>query len=243
MWVLGGAVPGVGETNDVWYSPDGTNWAEATSAAQWTDRYGYQALVFDNKMWVLGGITVGEIDTNDVWYSPDGTNWQEATPSAPWTNRDYHQALVFGNKMWVLGGVVTGVGETNDVWFSVVGPTVTSPTSDDVSSQTAVLGANVADTGGASVTERGVFWSVSQGFTPPSQSTKVSETGTWTTGTFSFPVTGLPPGDMVYFRAFAVNLLGTGYTDESEFRTLANKLPDMLLLFESNSASSTRSGL
>ncbi|HSR88103.1 MAG TPA: choice-of-anchor D domain-containing protein, partial [Pontiella sp.] len=63
---------------------------------------------------------------------------------------------------------------------SLTPPTVLSPpTTANIEDTTATLGGEVTDTGGASITERGVYWSTANGFTPPGQGTKVSTTGTW----------------------------------------------------------------
>ncbi|MCP5108009.1 MAG: hypothetical protein GY950_31760, partial [bacterium] len=98
-------------------------------------------------------------------------------------------------------------------------PTVDTPTSADITPTTATLGGNVSSINGANVTERGVYWSTTDGFTPPGQGTNVSETGDWGTGAFTVPVTGLPPGTTIYFRAYAVNSAGTGYSAQDSFPT------------------------
>ena len=98
-------------------------------------------------------------------------------------------------------------------------PAVDTPTSAAVTSATATLGGNVSETGESAVTERGIYWSITNGFTPPGQGTKVSETGTWGTGTFILPVSGLPPGTTIYFKAFAANTAGSGYSAQASFTT------------------------
>lgn len=99
-------------------------------------------------------------------------------------------------------------------------PTVDTPASGNVTYTTALLGGNVSATGGANVTERGIYWSTANGFTPPGQGTKVSETGNWGTGTFDVNVTGLPVGTLIYFQAFAINSSGAAYSAEASFTTI-----------------------
>ena len=68
MWVLGGykRLSGTGSDtrssfyNDVWYSSNGSNWIQATSSANWSERWGLKCLVFEDKIWVLGGQADGE---------------------------------------------------------------------------------------------------------------------------------------------------------------------------------------
>ncbi len=118
IWVIGGGIIRELSTynrNDAWYSTDGTNWIQATEAADWPKRSNHTSLVYDNKMWVIGGwdeITF----RNDVWYSTDGINWTQATVNADWPKRSNHTSLVYDDKMWVIGG-----GHGNGVWYSTDG--------------------------------------------------------------------------------------------------------------------------
>jgi hypothetical protein len=98
-------------------------------------------------------------------------------------------------------------------------PIVDTPTSADVTYTTAALGGNVSNTNNANVTQRGIYWSTGSGFTPPAQGTKISETGNWGTGIFTVNVTNLPAGTNIYFRAFATNAAGTGYSTQASFTT------------------------
>jgi hypothetical protein len=123
--------------------------------------------------------------------------------------------------------------------ISVSPPTVDTPTSAAVTYTTATLGGNVSSTNGANVTERGVYWSTTNGFTPPGQGTKVSETGNWGTGTFTVIVTGLPTGTTIYFQAFATNSAGTGYSAQASFTTPAAIAPTVTTTAISNITSTS----
>jgi hypothetical protein len=223
IWVMGGRTLANPYTNDVWSSADGTNWTLVTTNAGWVARYVFRAVVFSNKMWILGGRVPSTDYTNDVWYSSDGVNWILATNNAQWSMRNGLESLVFSNKMWVLGGWTAVEGVTNDVWSIAYSPELASPSSTNVGPTNATLGGDITATNFASVTERGVYWSTNSGFVPPGSGTKVSETGTWGTGTFALLVTGLPVYTPIYFRAYAVNAEGTGYTVEALFQTAADK--------------------
>jgi hypothetical protein len=103
-------------------------------------------------------------------------------------------------------------------------PTVESPSAADVEDTTATLGGDITSLGGETgASERGVYWSATQGFTPPGQGTKVLDEspGPYIAEPFSVPVTspGLPAGSLVYFRAFATNSNGQGFSDEQPFQT------------------------
>ena len=79
-------------------------------------------------------------------------------------------------------------------------------------------------TGGADVTERGVYYSTSNGFSDGT-GTKVSTTGTWSsTGTYTQDITGLTANTTYYVKAFATNSAGTGYGSQVSFTTLAPEI-------------------
>lgn len=98
-------------TNSDQYQID-NSWAQATSEANWSARYGAATWVFDGKMWIAGGSS----DTRDVWYSENGVDWTLATTQANWTARSYAATWVFDGKMWIAGG-----SNTRDVWYSYDG--------------------------------------------------------------------------------------------------------------------------
>lgn len=70
--------------------------------------------------------------------------------------------------------------------------------------------------GGNSVTERGVVWSLS-GY--PTVSDNVVVDGGTGTGSYTNSITGITSGTTIYFRGYAVNSSGTGYTCQDEYST------------------------
>jgi uncharacterized protein (TIGR02145 family) len=80
---------------------------------------------------------------------------------------------------------------------------------------TADVGGDVTSFGGATVTERGVFWGTSQN--PVTSGTKL-QIGSGT-GIFSANLTGLNHNTTYYVRAYAVNSVGTSYGEEVNFKT------------------------
>ena len=121
LWVLGGyrAYPDYDRLNDVWYSPDGTNWTRATAHAAWPPRAGHASAVFDDRLWVLGGYADGIGSANDVWYSAEGMNWTQATAHAAWPARGFLTTATYAGKLWVLGGD----SGSREVWHSTDGET------------------------------------------------------------------------------------------------------------------------
>ncbi|HMP72159.1 MAG TPA: hypothetical protein PKE55_02745 [Kiritimatiellia bacterium] len=109
-------------------------------------------------------------------------------------------------------------------------PVVTSPVSSAIGANSATLGGTVAETGGTTITERGVYWSTVADF-PFGTGTKVSQSGSFDTGPFSLAVSTLPPETVIYFRAFARNVAATAYTEQQSFTTAA-QATSLIALYE-----------
>jgi len=127
MWVMGGFdnLKGNGEEtvhyNDVWYSTDGRNWTEATSAAPWAKRSMFDAVAFKGRMWIAaGGVYLSEAFFNDVWCSTDGRNWTRACEGA-FPPRGFCVMIVYDDKMWLMCGADFDRAYRSDVWCSADG--------------------------------------------------------------------------------------------------------------------------
>ena len=91
-------------------------------------------------------------------------------------------------------------------------PTLSDPTAISIGQSSAMLGATVTANGGAAVTERGTVWGTSANPTENGQ----AEGGT-ATGPFSHNRAGLPAGTLIYYRGYAANAVGTGYSVDGTF--------------------------
>lgn len=85
----------------------------------------------------------------------------------------------------------------------------------EITRTTATCGGNITDDGGATVTARGVCWSIGQ---TPKVSDDTTNNGTGA-GSFTSEITGLTAGTNYYIRAYATNSAGTGYGSAMSFRT------------------------
>ena len=84
----------------------------------------------------------------------------------------------------------------------------------------ATLNGTVTATNGAAITDRGFYWKTSPGVT--TSDTQASEGGT-TVSAFSKALTGLSANTIYYYRAYAVNAIGTTLdSSDTSFYTLAN---------------------
>lgn len=142
-----------------------------------------------------GSLAAGAGDTITV--SVDGTTFTAGTSNATVTITD---AAATNSPKTVSISVTIAAG--------AAAPSVSSPTATGIGSTTATLGGTIDNTNGASVTERGIFWSTSSGFTPPGAGTKVNESGSFGDGAFTLSVSSLPAGTTIYYRPYASNSAG-----------------------------------
>lgn len=94
-------------------------------------------------------------------------------------------------------------------------PTVTTPTVSAITNTTATLGATVTSLGvPASISARGTCWG-----TTPSPTTNCTAEGGTTLGTFTQARTGFAIATTYYYRGYATNSTGTGYSADGTFTT------------------------
>ncbi len=90
-----------------------------------------------------------------------------------------------------------------------------------ITAYSASVGGTISSTGGAAITESGVYWGTSAD--PVSTGTKlINSSGT---GDFANTIDNLNPGVKYYVIAYAINSIGTSFGDEKSFTTLG-KAPD-----------------
>jgi hypothetical protein len=95
--------------------------------------------------------------------------------------------------------------------------TLTTTSVTAITGYTAVSGGNVTNTGGSTITERGVC--LATNIEPDIYDITFACSGT--TGSFSANLSGLAPTTTYYIRAYATNSFGTAYGNELEFTTLS----------------------
>jgi autotransporter-associated beta strand protein len=102
----------------------------------------------------------------------------------------------------------------------VTTPTIDTPTQADITCTTATLGATLQDNGNATVTNYGIVWATSETPTLADNVVQESTTEPSMPDVFTVPVTGLPDGTTIYYRGYAMNTNGTGYSTVDSFTTL-----------------------
>ena len=126
------------------------------------------------------------------------------------------EATSYYVRAYATNSVGTAYG--NEVTFTtiqVTGAVLTTTAATNLTSTTATAGGNITNTGGATISARGVCWSTSQNPTIADSKT-VSGTGE---GIFTSSITGLTDGTIYYYRAFATNSFGTTYGEQLQFIT------------------------
>jgi len=96
-------------------------------------------------------------------------------------------------------------------------PTVSISGVSNITSISVSSGGDITADGGAAITAKGVCWSINQS---PTTSDSKTSNGSGT-GSFTGSITGLTPGATYNIRAYAINSVGTGYSSQTTFTTLA----------------------
>ena len=97
-------------------------------------------------------------------------------------------------------------------------PTLTTINATNITFNSAIVGGNVSNDGGAPVTTRGVCWSTNQNPTLANSSLIIGSG----LGAFNDTITGLSGNATYYVRAFATNSSGTAYGNQISFTTFAS---------------------
>lgn len=109
----------------------------------------------------------------------------------------------------------TSYGEQIDFTTNAVLPTVSTNNISSITGTSAIVSSEVLTDGGATITERGICWSISEN--PTVNENKV--TGGSGSGAYQCSITGLANGTTYHVRAFAVNSIGTVYGTDKTFTT------------------------
>lgn len=114
----------------------------------------------------------------------------------------------------------TGTGYGTQVSFisSPVIPTLTTLSVSSITSATCSTGGTITSDGGTTITDRGVCWSTTA--IPTILNSKTTDGSG--IGIFSSALTSLTANTTYYVRAYASNIVGTGYGNQYSFITLGN---------------------
>jgi hypothetical protein len=117
---------------------------------------------------------------------------------------------------WYLNNFQTGDDFIIQGYVKSV-PQLSTPTAASISTSSATLGATVTSDGGAAITSRGTVYGTSASPTTNS----LAEGGT-SVAVYSHARTGLIANTLYYYRGYAVNSVGTGYSEDGTITTIHN---------------------
>ncbi len=130
----------------------------------------------------------------------------------------------------------TGYGPTGTFTTLAGPPTLTTEAPTDIVGDAFTANGTITSIGAGSPTFRGFVWNLTG--TPTTSDYGWYEEGSFDTGAYSGPITGVP-STVIYIRAFATNAMGTGYGNEIEFGIAE---PIVYTLGVTNVGTSTASG-
>lgn len=122
-------------------------------------------------------------------------------------------------RFFILGVLFLGsLFLLKNVFAAVTVPWLSSPTAIGINQTTATLGATITGQGSSAISARGTCWGTS-----PSPSNCLNLGGT-AIGTFTQSRGGFSPNTLYYYRGYATNSSGTGYSSDGTFTTSAGSI-------------------
>lgn len=143
----------------------------------------------------------------------DGTGRGVFTSSVTGLN----PGVTYKLRAYATNSVGVAYSETTTFTTPTILPVLTTEALTNITSTAVTSGGTITNDGGGAITARGLCWSTSQN--PTISDSKTSD-GT-SAGSFTSSVTGLAPGVVYYFRAYATNSAGTGYGNQVTCTTQA----------------------
>jgi len=144
------------------------------------------------------------INTNGNYSSTTALNLSNLIPGTTYYVRAYATnagGTGYGNQLTFITGAAL--------------PTISTMTASNITFNSAIVGGNVSNDGGASVTSNGVCWSTSQNPTLVNSNLTIGQG----LGSFNDTINGLSGNTTYYVRAFATNASGTAYGNQVSFST------------------------
>lgn len=202
------------------------SWGVDTLVHDGTDTAAYPTISLWNTDGDLRVFWIGNEDEHIYYKARTGGDW-DADP-VDWIDEttDTICSVNFTSAYEKLGGSVgvvylTQSAAPRDVEYAFLvdlsSPTVTNSAATNVGETTATLHGEIAVTGGVNPTVRGFEWDTDSG---APYANDWHEDGDFGVGAFSHIATSLPPDTTIYWRAYATNIIGTGYSGELSFDTL-----------------------
>lgn len=142
--------------------------------------------------------------------------------NSEWFDINIGSAKKYGYEIFAYAGEnLSNPAEATITTLPSVPSVTTSRVVTDITLNSAILGGNVTDDGGATVTERGICYNT---VSNPTIDNKKAAMGSGT-GDFSSTITGFTANTVYYAKAYATNSYGTSYGSELSFTTAHIVIP------------------
>jgi uncharacterized protein (TIGR02145 family) len=158
--------------------------------------------------WSATNQTPGEADSIVIVDGSTGSFSTELT--------GLNHATTYYVRAYAINEIGTSYGEQISFTTLAILPTVTTTAITNITQTTATSGGNVTSDGGASITERGFYWSATNE-NPGEADSIIKVEGS--TGSFSAELSGLELNTSYYLRAYAINNMGMAYGEQMSFTT------------------------
>lgn len=110
-----------------------------------------------------------------------------------------------------------------DVETTPVIPVLNAVTKSAITNSSATLGATLVTNYSLAITNYGIVWNTSPNPTTANNKVQFGTTTPAMPSAFTVSATGLPAATTIYYRGYAANSAGTGYSTNDTFLTLANE--------------------
>lgn len=118
--------------------------------------------------------------------------------------------------VWVVTPVIADTDITVTAAPPILAPVVTASSATDITNDSAILHGNITDTEGDNASLRGFEWGLSTG----NYTWSWNDTGSFGVGEFEHQATSLSIETHYFWRAYAENEAGFGYSSELDFWTI-----------------------
>lgn len=186
-------------------------------------RRGFCYKVYDGTDPVLGQAGVLDNGTDGSWSAePQTIPTTTISSLSPFTN---YSIRAYGTNT----NNKTGYGATLTVKTLAALPTLTISLPTGITETTCTANGAITNIGGELCSQRGFCWVASTTEIPDQFDSIITQTaGSYNTGSFSIPITGLLSGTHYRMRAFAVNSSGINYSSVIDFNTAVPEIPPIV---------------
>lgn len=157
------------------------------------------------------------INDNKVTGKPENGKWSCRLEGLEKETDYYARAYVQSSDDAVFYGKVHKFTTTQEIKL----PSIARITITGIDTQGAILQSSITDSGNSEITTCGFCWSTSPNPTTENENVACDAAN----NSFGTKLSGLKDGTKYYVRAYAVNAMGTGYSEQAEFSTTEITIP------------------